>query len=85
MTISVAPPLPPAEDTRRIANRGLICRDTPELDLVRVETIGIGQSVLGRLLGYGTVMVVGTGGTRELFARIADPTAFRKAVQSQSH
>ncbi len=42
------------------------------------------QSVLGRILGYGTIVINGTGGTKEPFKRIASPFDFRKHVQEQN-
>ena len=41
------------------------------------------ETPLGRMLGYGTVVLRGTGGTPEQFDRIASPLEFRKQVQSQ--
>jgi hypothetical protein len=51
--------------------------------LAKVESIGIDETVMGRILGYGTVVIHGTGGTPEPFQRIARPSAFRMAVQQQ--
>ncbi len=65
---------------RVIVKVGLIKRNTLELNLAKVESIGVDQTLLGRMLGYGTIVVVGTGGTREPFKSIADPMAFRRAV-----
>ncbi len=65
---------------RVIVKVGLISRNTLELNLAKVESIGVEQTLLGRVLGYGTIVVVGTGGTREPFRSIADPMAFRRAV-----
>jgi membrane protein YdbS with pleckstrin-like domain len=62
---------------------GLIYRDTLELVLVKVETIGVEQTILGRVLNYGTIIVTGTGGTKEPFKDIAKPIEFRERVQSQ--
>ncbi len=39
--------------------------------------------VFSRLLRYGTVVIVGTGGTREPFSGIAHPLDFRNRVQAQ--
>lgn len=61
---------------------GLIRRHSLELLLQKVEGIGVDQSVLGRILGYGTITVSGTGGTRETFAMIASPLEFRRQVQA---
>jgi uncharacterized membrane protein YdbT with pleckstrin-like domain len=72
-------------DQRVIIKVGLISRKTIEMNLAKIENIQVEQGILGRLLGYGTITVVGTGGTREPFGWIVDPMAFRKAVQAQSH
>ena len=62
---------------------GLAARRTIELLLSRVESIGVEESVTGRMLGYGTVIVHGTGGTPEIFNMIAHPLEFRTQVQQQ--
>jgi uncharacterized membrane protein YdbT with pleckstrin-like domain len=62
---------------------GLAARRTIELLLSRVESIGVEESVMGRMLGYGKVIVHGTGGTPEIFNGIAHPLEFRTQVQQQ--
>jgi len=62
---------------------GMAARRTVELLLSRVESIGVEESVMGRMLGYGTVIVHGTGGTPEVFNIIAHPLEFRTQVQQQ--
>lgn len=62
---------------------GLAARRTIELLLSRVESIGVEESVMGRMLGYGTVIVHGTGGTPEVFNMVAHPLEFRTQVQQQ--
>jgi uncharacterized membrane protein YdbT with pleckstrin-like domain len=69
---------------RVIIKVGLIRRDTLELLLTKVESIGVDQTVMGRIVGYGSIVVVGTGGTREPFNDIARPLDFRKQVQAQA-
>jgi len=68
---------------RVIMKVGLIRRETLELNLQRIESLNVDQSLMGRLLGYGTITIIGTGGTREPFPRIAHPLEFLKAVQEQ--
>ena len=68
---------------RVIVKQGLISSRTLELNLQRVESVSVDQSILGRLLGYGTITIIGTGGTREPFHRIAHPLEFRKVVEEQ--
>jgi uncharacterized membrane protein YdbT with pleckstrin-like domain len=70
---------------RVIMKRGWISRKTLELNLNKIENLGIDQGLLGRMLNYGTVTVVGTGGTRETFKYVAQPIEFRKTVQDLSH
>jgi uncharacterized membrane protein YdbT with pleckstrin-like domain len=68
---------------RVIVKSGLAHRRTIELLLPRIESIAIEEPALGRLLGYGTVIVRGTGGTPEIFPQIARPLEFREQVQRQ--
>jgi len=53
-----------------------------ELLLSKIEAISVDQSLLGRIFGYGNIVVTGSGGTREPFSTIQSPLAFRRAVQS---
>lgn len=69
---------------RVLIKTGLAARKTLDLMLSRVESIGVEETVTGRLLGYGTVVVRGTGGTPESFVLIAHPQEFRRAVQEQT-
>jgi len=68
---------------RVIVKSGLANRRTIELLLPRIESIAVEEPALGRLLGYGTVIVRGTGGTPEVFPQIARPLEFRQQVQRQ--
>lgn len=61
---------------------GLVRRHSLELLLQKVEGIGVDQSVLGRILGFGTITVSGVGGTKESFRTISDPLEFRRQVQA---
>ena len=66
---------------RVIIKVGLISRRTLEMNLSKIESVNVNQGMLGRMLGYGTIVVVGTGGTKEPFAAISDPLTFRKKFQ----
>lgn len=63
---------------RVIAKVGLISRKTIELNHNKVESFNIDQSVLGRVFGFGTIMVCGTGGAKTPIPSIAQPLEFRK-------
>lgn len=68
---------------RVIAKTGLTDRRTIEIVLSRIESVVVDEPALGRILGYGTVIVRGTGGTPEVFEKIQHPLQFRQQVQSQ--
>ncbi|MGE3919414.1 MAG: PH domain-containing protein [Gammaproteobacteria bacterium] len=68
---------------RIIVKRGFITYTTSENFLTKVEDIRVYQSILGRILGYGTITIFGTGGQAENFQYIVDPLTFRKNVQEQ--
>jgi uncharacterized membrane protein YdbT with pleckstrin-like domain len=67
---------------RVLVKVGLVRRHSLELLLQKVEGIGVDQSVLGRILGYGTITVSGVGGTKESFRMISNPLEFRRQVQA---
>ena len=69
---------------RVVIKVGFINRKTLEMVLTKVETIRVDQSVLGRVLNFGTIVVTGTGGTNEPFASIANPLEFRRQVQART-
>jgi uncharacterized membrane protein YdbT with pleckstrin-like domain len=69
---------------RVIAKFGFISRNTVELNLAKVESIRVDQSVMGRLFNYGSIVVTGTGSTMDPIPFISDPIGFRKAVQGAS-
>lgn len=68
---------------RIIAKRGLIQQHSIEILLKKVESISVVQPFDGLLLGYGTVTVVGSGGTIESFKLISRPNELRKMVNNQ--
>lgn len=74
-----------AVTTRRvIAKFGFIRRSTVELNLAKVESIRVEQSVLGRIFNYGSIVVTGTGSTMDPIPFISNPIGFRQAVQGAS-
>lgn len=70
--------------SRLIFKVGRISRYTTELLLVKVKSIGVQQSLVGRMLNYGDLTVTSTGGAREVFRRVRDPIGFRNHVQQAS-
>jgi uncharacterized membrane protein YdbT with pleckstrin-like domain len=66
---------------RVIIKVGLISRRTVEMNLSKIESVNVDQSIVGRLLGYGEISLNGTGGTKESCRDISDPTTFRRVFQ----
>ncbi|ABM04297.1 membrane-flanked domain protein [Psychromonas ingrahamii 37] len=67
---------------RVIAKTGLISRSTIELNHSKVESFNIDQSIFGRLFGYGTLVINGTGGGKTPISNIDAPLEFRKNAMS---
>jgi len=68
---------------RVIAKFGFIRRFTMDQQLDRVEGVTLDQTILGRILGYATVYVRGTGGMQTLIPLIDQPEQFRIEVQKR--
>lgn len=68
---------------RIIIKVGFLTKRTIELFLAKVESVGVEQTLFGRMLGYGSITVRGTGGTNEPFSHVANPLEFRRQVQHQ--
>ena len=65
-----------------IAKAGFISRSTFEVMLNRVEGANIDQTVWGRVLGFGSIYVHGTGGGITPIDHIADPLNFKKQLMT---
>jgi uncharacterized membrane protein YdbT with pleckstrin-like domain len=68
---------------RIIVKVGFIRRKSLEILLNKVEGIQVNQGVLGRIMGFGSITVTGTGGTKDPFRTIRAPFEFRKKAQEQ--
>ena len=67
-------------DRRIILKHGLIQRHTIEINMDKVESVDVDQSILGRIFDYGTVTVRGTGTGIEPLGNVSAPIALRNAV-----
>jgi hypothetical protein len=73
-----------AVTTRRVVIKtGLASRKTIEMLLNKVETIEVNEPGFGRVLGYGSISMIGTGGTSEQFHKMGRPLEFRSAAQQE--
>ena len=67
-------------DRRVIYKKGLIRRQTNEMNMDKVESVQVEQSILGRIFDYGTVTILGTGEGFETLRTIASPIELRNSI-----
>jgi uncharacterized membrane protein YdbT with pleckstrin-like domain len=65
---------------RVIYKKGLIQRETNEMNMDKVESVLIDQSIFGRMLDYGNVTILGTGEGFETLRTIARPIELRNSI-----
>ena len=68
---------------RYIQKIGWIRRETEEISLDRVEEVNLTQSLLGRIFGFGTVDLSGTGSGKIILKYIDEPLVFQKHLNNQ--
>jgi uncharacterized membrane protein YdbT with pleckstrin-like domain len=67
-------------DRRVIYKAGLISRHTLEMNRSKIESVDVDQSLIGRLLSFGTIVVRGTGGSLEPIRLVRNPLHFRSCI-----
>jgi uncharacterized membrane protein YdbT with pleckstrin-like domain len=65
---------------RVVHKTGFIKRRTFEMALDKVESVDVNQSILGRLMNYGDVTIMGVGEGKETITTIAAPLDFRSHI-----
>ena len=73
-------------DQRLVQREGVLAKETVEIPLDRVDAVRLRRSVLGRLLGYGDLMVESggeRGERRHPVARLPDPVAVQREISRQ--
>jgi uncharacterized membrane protein YdbT with pleckstrin-like domain len=68
---------------RVIVKRGLLSLHTVEMNVDKVESVDVDQTILGRMFGFGTVTIHGIGARWDPIPQITDPLGFRSAITSQ--
>src|SRR6185503_19979753 len=66
-----------------IFKTGVVQRRTAEMFLSKIASVGADQTILGRMLGYGSIVLRWTGGSSEPFENIDRPLEFRRQIQEQ--
>ena len=67
---------------RFVERYGLLSMHTNEISLPNIEGVRVHQSILGRVFGYGTIRIEGTGVDSVTTPSIADPVGFVRAIQT---
>lgn len=67
---------------RFVEKYGLFTMRTNEIALPNIEGVRVHQSFLGRMFGYGTVRIEGTGVDSVTTPQIDDPVGFVRAIQT---
>ncbi|MEI6139265.1 MAG: PH domain-containing protein [Mariniphaga sp.] len=86
-TLFIAPIMDRYTDEFAITNKrvviktGLISRKTVELNLSKIESVNVDQTIMGRIFEFGNITIIGIGGTHEFFVNIRKPLEFRKKFQ----
>ena len=68
---------------RVVVKVGFIRRESLEVLLNKVEGIQVDQGIMGRILGFGSIVISGTGGTKDPLHKISAPLEFRRRAQEQ--
>ena len=67
-------------NNRVIQKSGLIARNVVEMDMQSIESINVKQGIIGRIFGYGTVIISGRGTGDVNFLVIPKPVAVRQLI-----
>ena len=69
---------------RVISKSGIVSRNIEEMSLKSIESINVKQSILGRILNYGSISITGRGNAVLVFKDIDSPVEIRKKIQNKS-
>ena len=69
-------------NSRYIQKTGWIARNTEEISIYKIEEVDLSQSILGRILGYGSISISGTGSGNIVLKSIDDPLLFQKNLNN---
>ena len=61
---------------------GILVRQTLDIPMNKIESVDIRQSILGSILQYGSLVITGTGGTRQSINFIDKPLTCRRYIEN---
>lgn len=68
---------------RVVHKTGFITRKTFEISIDKVASVQVDQSIMGRILNYGDVVIENMGDDEQKIDRIAAPLAFRSNITAR--
>lgn len=68
-----------------ILRTGVLVRNTLDIPLDKIASIDIRQSIFGSLLQYGSLVITGTGGTRQVITNLNSPLTCRRYIEQVMH
>jgi len=90
LTLFLSPIIERATSEFVITNKRVIIKvgwlnvNTYDMNLAKIESVQVQQSLLARILGYGSMVLTGTGGSKEVFNNISRPAEFKREFQRHS-
>ena len=69
-------------NSRYIQKTGWISRNTEEISIYKIEEVDLSQTILGRILGYGSISISGTGSGNIILKSIDNPLLFQKNLNN---
>ena len=64
---------------------GFLVRKTIDIPLSKIESIDISQSIIGSIFHYGTLVITGTGGSRQMINYLNRPLTCRRYIEQLLH
>ncbi|NOT39367.1 MAG: PH domain-containing protein [Alphaproteobacteria bacterium] len=67
---------------RFVKKSGLVSIKSEEVSLDKIEEVSVEESILGRIFGFGTIFVHGTGAGEIRVPMLKDPVNLRRQIQT---
>jgi uncharacterized membrane protein YdbT with pleckstrin-like domain len=65
---------------RAIKRTGFVSSQTWEIRVNRIESVQLSQTMMGKMIGYGNLTIMGMGGDQILFTMIDEPLSFQQKI-----
>jgi len=72
-------------NNRVIGKSGIISRKTYDFGLKNIESIDVKQSILGRIFGYGDIVITGSGASNLIIPALKNPEEFKKQLNGAKY